>query len=93
MQPGLSITPNDIEQMTVLGRAVASHSIDQYNYSDGVQSPSDLPLPYRRGVSQNDSWEMMKRFDRKMNELKRDKSLAVADKSYKEALAAASAKS
>lgn len=85
--PGLSVTPTDMERMTVAGRAVASHAFDQFYYSDGVQNPSNLPECFHRGVDANTNWETQQRFKGKVKNYKTAKALQHADQS----LAAAAA--
>lgn len=79
VMPGLSVTPTDMELMTMQGRAVASHQMDTYNYSDGYRTPSDLPLPERRGRDMNDNWEMVKQFGNKVRAAKARKAFEKAD--------------
>lgn len=80
VQSGLAVTPVDMDRMTAVGRAVSSHSLDNFLYHDGYKSPSDLPLPMRRGRDMNQNWEMVQQFKRKVNNAKQAKAMRVAER-------------
>lgn len=79
VMPGLAVTPNDIDTMTLTGKAVAQHQLDNYTYSDGYRSPSDLPLPERRGRDMNDNWELVQQFKGKVRRMRQSKALERAN--------------
>lgn len=79
VQNGLAVTPVDMERMTLTGKSIAQHQLDNFSYSDGYYSPSDLPLPERRGRDLNDNWEMVQQFKRKVHTARNRKALEAAN--------------
>lgn len=55
VQPGLSLTPRDVKQLTDRGMAVSTRNIG--TVSDPDLTPGYLPPEYRRGCDINTAWE------------------------------------
>lgn len=72
---GLSVTPAQMDTMTLTNKAVCQHQLDGMMYTDGTVSPSDLPLVYRRGVDFNTTWEYSQKLGQKLRDLKRSQNL------------------
>lgn len=53
----LAVTPADMENMTVQGKAIASAQLEPYAYYPPLTAADGLPLDFRRGVDINTAWE------------------------------------
>lgn len=64
--PNLAVTPVDMARMTASNRAVSSSQMAGMTYNLGYDVPSDLPLPFRRGMDKNTAWEYQKGLEGKV---------------------------
>lgn len=68
VQPGLSLSPSQIERLTAQGHAAALGSLDGYEYYDSLPPGADVPIEDKRGVDINVIWRHSKAAQQKINE-------------------------
>lgn len=69
VQPGLSLTPSEIEHLTARGQAAAVGSLESAMYFDPVNiDKNDIPVQYRRGVDLNTVWRASRNASKKITE-------------------------
>lgn len=69
VNPYLAITPRQMEEMTMQGRAVSTQSLANYEYFNGDQLDG-LPVDLVRGVDINSVWEASQDTKQKMAKLR-----------------------
>lgn len=65
VNPNLSITPSDMEKMSLQHKAIASN-VNENNISFNGRQNDSLPLEFRRGVTLNTIYEAGMRSSRKI---------------------------
>lgn len=57
---GLSYSPAAIQNLTAAAKAVTLHNLDNFAFYDNPSEDSQVPLIYKRGVDENDLWNLAK---------------------------------
>lgn len=66
VQSGLSLSPAEINRMTLQGRAAALGSNENNAYYDNLPAGASVPMENRRGTDINTMWRDMKLKQRKI---------------------------